>query len=266
MTILLEKKYIPLSHYFQAATNSSIRLTFSEIEQIMGQNLPNAAYLNKSWWKKSKPPAKHFHAWMDAGYRVTEVEPDRYVVFEKADAKNTVADTETEDKDILLIRTAEHGDARSLALLQKAVEAESDFMLYGKDERSLSTQRVRKQIIEWKQSGHSTIIIAILNGQHVGYLMVIGNEAKRASHRASLVLGLLKEAQGKGIAKSLLEKAEEWAKQKGISRLELTVLGANERARKLYEKTGFEAEGTRRRSLIIDGKEHDEIYLAKFLD
>lgn len=266
MTILLEKKYIPLSHYFQAATNSSIRLTFSEIEQIMGQNLPNAAYLNKSWWKKSKPPAKHFHAWMDAGYRVTEVEPDRYVVFEKADAKNTVADTDAEDKDILLIRTAEHGDARSLALLQKAVEAESDFMLYGKDERSLSTQRVRKQIIEWKQSGHSTIIIAILNGQHVGYLMVIGNEAKRASHRASLVLGLLKEAQGKGIAKSLLEKAEEWAKQKGISRLELTVLGANERARKLYEKTGFEAEGTRRRSLIIDGKEQDEIYLVKFLD
>lgn len=266
MTILLEKKYIPLSHYFQAATNSSIRLTFSEIEQIMGQNLPNAAYLNKSWWKKSKPPAKHFHAWMDAGYRVTEVEPDRYVVFEKADAKNTVADTDAEDKDILLIRTAEHGDARSLALLQKAVEAESDFMLYGKDERSLSTQRVRKQIIKWKQSGHSTIIIAILNGQHVGYLMVIGNEAKRASHRASLVLGLLKEAQGKGIAKSLLEKAEEWAKQKGISRLELTVLGANERARKLYEKTGFEAEGTRRRSLIIDGKEQDEIYLAKFLD
>ncbi|RLJ86442.1 GNAT family N-acetyltransferase [Planococcus citreus] len=264
--MLLEKKYIPLSHYFQAATNSSIRLTFSEIEQIMGQNLPNAAYLNKSWWKKSKPPAKHFHAWMDAGYRVTEVEPDRYVVFEKADAKNTVADTDAEDKDILLIRTAEHGDARSLALLQKAVEAESDFMLYGKDERSLSTQRVRKQIIEWKQSGHSTIIIAILNGQHVGYLMVIGNEAKRASHRASLVLGLLKEAQGKGIAKSLLEKAEEWAKQKGISRLELTVLGANERARKLYEKTGFEAEGTRRRSLIIDGKEQDEIYLAKFLD
>lgn len=266
MTILLEKKYIPLSHYFEAATNSSIRLTFSEIEQIMGQNLPNAAYLNKSWWKKSKPPAKHFHAWMDAGYRVTEVEPDRYVVFEKADAKSAASDTEPEDKDILLIRTAEHGDARSLALLQKAVEAESDFMLYGKDERSLSTQRVRKQIIEWKQSGHSAIIIAILNGQHVGYLMVIGNEAKRAEHRAALVLGLLKEAQGKGIAKSLLEKAEDWAKQKGISRLELTVVEANERARKLYEKAGFEAEGTRHRSLIIEGKEHNEIYLAKFLD
>lgn len=266
MTILLEKKYIPLSHYFQAATNSSIRLSFSEIEQIMGQTLPNAAYLNKSWWKKSKPPAKHFHAWADSGYRVTEVEPDRYVVFEKADANNNPADKNAEEKDILLIRTAEHGDARSLAMLQKTVEAESDFMLYGKDERSLSTQRVRKQIIEWKHSGHSAIIIAILNGQHVGYLMVIGNEAKRASHRAALVLGLLKEAQGKGIAKSLLEKAEHWSQQKGITRLELTVVEANERARKLYEKAGFEAEGTRHRSLVINGKEHDEIYLAKFLD
>lgn len=266
VTILLEKKYIPLSHYFQSATNSSIRLTFSEIEQIMGQNLPNAAYLNKSWWKKSKPPAKHFHAWMDAGYRVSEVEPDRFVVFEKVDTNNKAADKDAEDKDILLIRTAEHGDARSLAMLQKTVEAESDFMLYGKDERSLSTQRVRKQIIEWKQNGHSAIIIAILNGQHVGYLMVIGNDAKRASHRAELVLGLLKEAQGKGIAKSLLEKAEDWAKQKGITRLEVTIAEGNERGRKLYEKAGFEAEGTRRRSLVINGKEHNEIYLAKFLN
>ncbi len=266
MTILLEKKYIPLSHYFQAATNATIRLNFSEIEQIMGQNLPNAAYLNKSWWKKSKPPAKHFHAWTDSGYRVTEVEPDRYVVFEKADANGKANARDMEEQDILLIRTAEHGDARSLAMLQKAVEAESSFMLYGKDERSLSTQRMRKQIIEWKQNGHSAMIIAILNGQHVGYLMVIGNEATRAAHRAELSLGLLKEAQGKGIAKALLEKAEDWAAQKNITRLELTVAEANEGARKLYAESGFEEEGRRQRSLIIDGKEHDEVYLAKFLD
>ncbi|WP_251047533.1 GNAT family N-acetyltransferase [Planococcus sp. ISL-110] len=267
VTVLLEKKYIPLADYFSGATNSSIKLTFSEIEQIMGQNLPNAAYLNKSWWKKTKAPAKHFHAWVDAGYFVSDVEPDRFVVFERVDLSNGKGSgQDEEDQDILLIRTAEHGDARSLAALQKTVESESDFMLYAKDERTQSTQKVRKQIIEWKQSGHSTIIIAILNGQHVGYLMIMGNDAKRAAHRATIDLGLQKDAQGKGIAKSLLTKAEEWSKEKGITRLELTVVEENEPARKLYEKAGFESEGIRQKSMMINGEPHNEIYLAKFLD
>ncbi|MGE6369521.1 N-acetyltransferase family protein [Planococcus kocurii] len=266
VTILLEKKYIPLANYFSGVTNSSIRLTFSEIEQIMGQNLPNAAYLNKSWWKKVKAPAKHFHAWADAGYFVSDVEPDRFVVFERIDSTNGTGTDDDEDQDILLIRTAEHGDARSLAALQKVVESESDFMLYAKDERTQSTQKVRKQIIEWKQSGYSTIIIAILNGQHVGYLMIVGNDAKRAAHRAFIDLGLQKDAQGKGIAKSLLKKAEEWSKEKGISRLEVTVVEENESARNLYEKAGFKSEGIRQKSMIINNKPHNEIYLAKFLD
>ncbi|ANU26474.1 GNAT family N-acetyltransferase [Planococcus versutus] len=267
MTVLLEKKYIPLANYFAGATNSSIKLTFSEIEQIMGQNLPNAAYLNKSWWKKVKAPAKHFHAWLDAGYYVSNVEPDRFVVFERIDASTgNGIDDDDDDQDILLIRTAEHGDARTLAALQKLVESESDFMLYAKDERTQSTQKVRKQIIEWKQSGHSVIIVAILNGQHVGFLTIMGNDAKRAAHRATIDLGLQKDAQGKGIAQSLLKKAEEWARAKEITRLEVTVVEENEAARKLYEKTGFHSEGIREKSMMIDDKPHNELYLTKFLN
>ena len=94
----------------------------------------------------------------------------------------------------------------------------------------------------------------------------MGNAAKRAAHRASIDLGLQKDAQGKGIAKSLLQKAEEWSKEKGITRLELTVVEENEPARKLYEKAGFESEGIRKKSMMINDEPHNEIYLAKFLD
>ena len=267
MTIILEKKYIPLANYFSSATNPSIRLSFNEIEQIMGQQLPNAAYLNKSWWKKTKAPAKHFHAWTDAGYSVTDVVTNRHVVFERTDLIDAKGGNSGKgDEDILLIRTAEHGDARSLAALQKTVEAESDFLLYGKDERVQSTQKVRKQIIDWKQSGHSAIFIAILNGEHVGYLLIIGNAAKRAAHRAEVCLGLQTHARRKGIATQLLQKAEEWATSKGISRLELTVVEEDKPARKLFEKAGYVSEGLRQDSLKINGKTYSEIYMAKFLD
>ncbi|MFD1863676.1 GNAT family N-acetyltransferase [Planococcus chinensis] len=265
MTIILEKKYIPLADYFASASNPKITLSFNEIEQIMGQQLPNAAYLNKSWWKKTKPPAKHFHAWMDAGYYVSDVITNRLVTFEKIDSSENDLE-KAGNEDILLIRQAEHGDARSLIALQRVVEGESDFMLYGKDERIQSTQSMRKQIIEWKQKGHSAIFIAILNGEHVGYLMIIGNTAKRAAHRAAIVLGVQESAQNKGIATSLLQKAEEWAAEKGVKRLELTVVEENTAARKLYEKTAYEQEGVRKQALIIDGKPHNELYMAKFLD
>lgn len=267
MTIILEKKYIPLANYFSSATNEKIKLNFNEIEQIMGQQLPNAAYLNRSWWKKTKAPAKHFHAWMDAGYFVSEVETDRYVVFEKIDSSTGKNAKDNKiDEDILLIRNAEHGDARSLAALMKTVEAESEFMLYGKDERTQSTQKVRKQIIEWRQSGHSTIFIAILNGEHVGFLTIVGNAARRAAHRAEICIGIQSDARRKGIATKLLQKGEEWAAARNISRLELAVVENDKPGRKLFEKAGYISEGTRQDSMFINGKYYDEIYMAKFLD
>lgn len=267
MTIALEKKYIPLANYFSMVTKPTLTLHLTEIEKIMGQNLPNSAYLNQSWWKKTKAPSKYFHTWIDNGYIVKEFKPNHYVSFERMDllAKNG-GNNDYANEDILLIRPAGHSDARFLAVLQKNIEGESDFLLYGKEERALSTQKVRKQIIEWNQSGYSINFLAILNGEHVGYLMVTGNEAKRATHRAALLLGIQADAQGKGIASSLLQKAEEWAITKAISRLELTVSEENTPARKLFEKNGYEPEGIRKNSILINNKLHNEIFMAKILD
>lgn len=264
MTNTMEKKYIPLAMYFASATKPTMRLTFDEIEQIIGQQLPNAAYLNQSWWKKTKLPAKHFHAWTDSGYIVSEVETNNYVIFQKAEASESETVEEmTDNDDILLIRPAEHGDARSLILLQKAVEAQSPYMLYGADERVQSTQHARKMIISWKKEGHSTVFMANLNGEHVGYLFLLGNAPGRIAHRASIVIGILDKAKRKGIGKALMEKAEEWAKEHGVTRLELTVIADNVPAISLAEKSGFEQEGIRRQSWMIDGVPHDEIYMAK---
>ena len=49
----LEKKYIPLATFFAEASQNEVTLTYTAIENIVGQQLPNAAYLNSSWWKKN---------------------------------------------------------------------------------------------------------------------------------------------------------------------------------------------------------------------
>jgi ribosomal protein S18 acetylase RimI-like enzyme len=61
-------------------------------------------------------------------------------------------------------------------------------------------------------------------------------------HTHISVLAVAREAEGKGVGRALIEHAERWARERGHARLTLSVFEANERARHLYERTGFETE------------------------
>ncbi len=50
---------------------------------------------------------------------------------------------------------------------------------------------------------------------------------------------------GQGVGRILLDKAEAWASEQGCSLLTLYVFSNNSRARKVYEKLGFEEEVTK---------------------
>ena len=51
--------------------------------------------------------------------------------------------------------------------------------------------------------------------------------------------------EGQGIARRLLQTAEDWAREHGFSRLSLYVFEGNTRARQLYAQCGFDPEITR---------------------
>lgn len=165
----------------------------------------------------------------------------------------------------MLIREVDLEDAESFVHLIKEVEAESEFMLMEAGERNISPEQQRKRIEEMKNSRNSTIFVAEKEGLLVGYLIVVGGSAKRIAHSAYLVIGILKENRGQGIGTNLFAHLDKWARAQHISRLELTVVTKNEMAVALYQKSGFEIEGTKRNSLLIDSKFYDEYYMAKLL-
>ncbi|CAG1017020.1 diamine N-acetyltransferase [Anaerolineales bacterium] len=51
--------------------------------------------------------------------------------------------------------------------------------------------------------------------------------------------------EGQGVGRTLLDKAEDWAREQGCSLLTLYVFSNNSRARKVYEKLGFKEEVTK---------------------
>ena len=165
----------------------------------------------------------------------------------------------------MLIREVKNEDAETLNNLIKEVEAESNYMLMEAGERKTTPDQQGKQIIQIHQQKNSTIFVAENDGDLVGYLFAIGGNTKRTQHSTYIVIGILERYRGKGIGTALFQQLEEWAKKSRISRLELTVVTKNEAGVALYRKSGFEIDGTKRNSLMIDGTFYDEYYMSKLL-
>ncbi|GGH81422.1 RimJ/RimL family protein N-acetyltransferase [Pullulanibacillus pueri] len=166
----------------------------------------------------------------------------------------------------MLIREIQPEDAACFTNLVQQVEAESEFMLMEAGERKTSFEKQRQQLERLSQQENSTIFVAEDDdGQLVGYLIVIGGNVKRKKHSAYLVIGILQNYRGQGIGTALFQTLDKWGKAHHLSRLELSVVTQNVAGIALYKKRGFDIEGTKRQSLVIDGTFYDEYYMAKLL-
>ena len=77
---------------------------------------------------------------------------------------------------------------------------------------------------------------------------------------------LLKEYTGQGLGKYLIQKMEQWAKEKHLHRIEAQVRTKNIPAINLYLKLGYEIEGMARDAAFINGEWHSQYYISKILD
>jgi RimJ/RimL family protein N-acetyltransferase len=166
----------------------------------------------------------------------------------------------------MIIRQVEHSDEQSLIRLLESIDGESTFMLYEKNEREFSPEQTEVMISSFAESANSTFLIAEENSLLTGFIMAYGGKANRNKHTASLVIAVLQQHARKGIGTKLMRTIENWAHEVGVTRLELTTMVHNEAALALYKKTGYEVEGLKRNSFMIDGKSVDEYYLAKLLN
>ncbi len=77
-------KYQPLLEFLRGSNQREVILSFAEIEALMNNLLPDSAKSKRAWWSNRSKGALQASAWMEAGYRVEDVDLDRQrVTFRK---------------------------------------------------------------------------------------------------------------------------------------------------------------------------------------
>ena len=156
-------------------------------------------------------------------------------------------------------------DAQQFLELNHKLDVETKLMLLEPGERSTTVQQVQTRIEHTVAKDNEAVFVLEDDGVLVGYASVIGGHLKRNSHKASVVTGILQSHAGKGMGSLLFQRLIEWAHSSSLHRLELTVMKHNARAIGLYQKFGFEIEGVKKASLLIDGQYVDEYLMGLVL-
>ena len=156
------------------------------------------------------------------------------------------------------IRAAEPDDADDLALLFNAPG-----VVAGTLQLPFQSVEQRRERLEQPPPGTHNLV-AVVDERVVGMLGLHVPQAPRRSHTASFGMAVHDDFQGQGIGSALmqamLDLADNWL---GLERLELFVYTDNQVAIHLYEKFGFQIEGTARGYALRAGQYVDAYMMAR---
>lgn len=163
-------------------------------------------------------------------------------------------------------RRATIADYEALFHLMLKLDFDSKYMLLEPYERLEHKEKELKKIYEYLGSEHHVIFFLTDGIELLGYIHGERGQYRRNMHTLSIVIGILDKYTGIGYGRLLLNEIENWAVNNEVSRIELTTMKNNHKAVKFYIKNGFQSEGVRRGSLIVDGILTDEYIFSKVMN
>ncbi|MGL4696361.1 GNAT family N-acetyltransferase [Enterococcus larvae] len=166
----------------------------------------------------------------------------------------------------MIVRSIARGDGADFLAMQYQLDKESQYMLLMPEERTTTVEEMERHIADTLLLSDFLFVALDDDGRISGYIQAERNRPKKIKHSAYIVIGLLEKMQRKGIGTAFFEELVRWAEKEQVTRLELTVITENTGAVALYEKAGFEIEGTKRRAIFQNGAYMNEYYMAKLLN
>lgn len=151
-----------------------------------------------------------------------------------------------------MLKSPETTDAEQMLAYLKATAEETEHGLSYPEEMDFSIKDEEDFITGFAESAGSLMISAFESGALVGNALLSSVfDKKKAMHRATFSIALLKCAWGQGLGQKMLSELIGFAKRAGYEQLELEVVSTNLPAVSLYKKMGFVVYGERPRSFKL---------------
>ena len=128
----------------------------------------------------------------------------------------------------------------------------------------ISAEEEEKIIKGFNESDNTIMLVVEMDGRLIANGTIARLSKKKMCHRGNVAVSVLKEFWNLGIGKKLLICLEDYAKEWGLSQLELDYFSGNERGKILYEKIGFIQVGETPNAFILeDGTRYNNIKMVK---
>ena len=158
----------------------------------------------------------------------------------------------------IVVRPVDEADLRGLYEIVRHPQVARNLLRLPTMEFSETERWLRE-----KQPGHHRLV-AVLDGGVAGSVSIVHNQRPRLQHSAELGLMVHPNLWGRRVGTTLMEAAVDLADTwLNIRRLELAVFTHNDVAKHLYERFGFELEGTQRDAVFGDGVYQDQHIMAR---
>jgi RimJ/RimL family protein N-acetyltransferase len=166
---------------------------------------------------------------------------------------------------MITIRPITLEDAAAYLNLRAMLDYETKFMMLEPGERATSIDQERERLKSLLATDNSMVFLAEAEGEVIGFLWANGGMYRRNRHNVHIVIGIRAALTNQGIGTRLFQACERWACERGLHRLELTVMTHNQLGIALYQKMGFTIEGTAPDALRVDGQYVDLHYMSKLV-
>jgi RimJ/RimL family protein N-acetyltransferase len=162
-----------------------------------------------------------------------------------------------------VLRHARPADAEPLARLYAAVRAEGRWLVTPPNAVSPPSEALF--IGELIRADESAVVVAEAGSEIVGNALVMTDRDVSSRHVGVLSVTVADGWRDVGLGTALVAATQEWVRDRGLTRLALSVFPDNTRAIAVYTRAGFVREGIRRRQYRqADGSYRDELLMAWF--
>ncbi|HFH9836932.1 TPA: N-acetyltransferase family protein [Streptococcus suis] len=168
----------------------------------------------------------------------------------------------------IVFEEAEPSDAPAFIDFMNQVSKETDYLVMDETGFRFSQEQMETIFEAGLENPRELCLLAKVGSEVIGVISVKSSRQFRISHIGNIFIAIRKDYWGYGIGSILLDEMLTWVQEMDLlKRLELTVQTRNKVAIHLYQKFGFDIEGTQKRGARTDeGEWLDLYYMGRLIE